>query len=51
MDGFVEMTSKFWENALLLVSLIKEGLASIMGDDLGLMIEYAYTGLIGLSSW
>jgi hypothetical protein len=51
MDGCVDMTKKFMENLLLLISLLKESLAYLLPAELNLSVQLLWDGTMGLSSW
>lgn len=51
MDGCVDLTKKFMENLLLLISLAKETFAYLLPDGLNLSMQLLWDGTMGLSSW
>ena len=51
MDGFVDMVQKINENVWILIALAKESIASLLPEDLSLMFQYIWDGLIGVGNW
>lgn len=51
MDGYVALTSKLIELALVALAIVKETYAAILPYELGKSVQYAWDGLIGAGSW
>ena len=51
MDGYVAITGKMIELALVALSLVKETYAAILPTELSKAIKYAWKGLTNAGSW
>ena len=51
MDGFNGMFSALIENIFIALALVKETFSYLIPAELGLAVQYAWEGLIGLGGW